>query len=127
VGFTSGGAIWWLGQVAPGGAWDYKQGGQQYTSFGNLNFGATCNALGLSLASCQMGAGAAAQGTATVTVLESAVQGKPLKWTAGPGSPLGSPANDNGMPVYGDQTGGIENQSVIAGWGYAAWQQACGW
>ncbi len=28
---------------------------------------------------------------------------------------------------YGDQLGGFENPSVIAGWGYAAWQQACGW
>jgi hypothetical protein len=38
---------------------------------------------------------------------------------------VGAPANDNGMPVYGDQTGGMENQSVIADYGYAAWQKAC--
>jgi len=37
---------------------------------------------------------------------------------------VGAPANDDGMPVYGDQTGGKENQSVMAGYGYAAWQKA---
>jgi RHS repeat-associated protein len=43
-GAPSGGMGFWLGSVVPGGQWDYKQSGSQYTSFGNFNFGATCNA-----------------------------------------------------------------------------------
>jgi hypothetical protein len=126
-GAPSGGMGFWLGSVPPGAQWDYKQQGLRYTSFGNFNFGATCNVLGLGLSSCQSGAGAAANGTALVTVGKNALTGKPYQWTAGPGTPWGTPANDNGMPVYGDQPGGIENQSVIAGYGYAAWQRYCGW
>lgn len=115
----SHGFNWWLVQVRPGGNWDYKQGGQQYTSFGNVNYGATCDALGNSLEYCQRGAGKAAYATATW----NAMWGK--GWSAGPGDPGGSPANDNGMPDYGDQAGGFENQSVIAGFGYAQWQKGC--
>ena len=77
-----------------------------------------------SLEQTQRGAGAAAYVTASATESNP----NPFanhNWTAGPGNPLGAPANDNGMPVYGDQTGGMENQSVIAGYGYAAWQKAC--
>jgi RHS repeat-associated protein len=113
---------WWLMQVRPGGDWDYKKDGhQQYASFGNVNYGATCDAgLGKDLTFCQRGAGAAAYGTATANVAEGG------RWTAGPGSPTGAPANDNGMPDYGDQASGTENQSVIAGFGYAQWQKACG-
>jgi hypothetical protein len=114
------GTAWWLTQVAPGGNWDYKAGGNnQYTSLGNVNYGATCGALGNSLEFCQRGAGAAAYATATKNVLTGD------NWTAGPGSPTGAPADDNGMPDYGDQTGGLENQSVIAGYGYQRWQEEC--
>ena len=114
-------AAWWLMQVRPGGAWDYKTGGQQFASFGNVNYGATCDAgLGKDLTFCQRGAGAAAYATATANVAQGG------RWTAGPGSPTGTPANDNGMPDYGDQATGMENQSVIAGFGYAQWQKACG-
>ena len=98
-----------------------KVSGQQFASFGNVNYGATCDAgLGKDLTFCQRGAGAAAYATATANVAQGG------KWTAGPGSPTGAPANDNGMPDYGDQATGMENQSVIAGFGYAQWQKACG-
>lgn len=113
------GELYWLAHVAPLGPWDYKQQGAQYTSFGNFNFGATCNALGMSLEGCQRGAGLAAVGTSTIF---AAPRGQN---TAGPGNPLGYPSVDNGMPVYGDQPGGFENQSVIAGWGYAQWAKQC--
>ena len=122
------GFLWWLNQVRPTGAWDFKANynNQGYKAFGNFNYGATCNALGLGLEGCQRGAGAAAIATSITSVLA----GK--RATNGPGDPLGSlqypggrAANDNGMSVYGDQTGGFENQSVIAGWGYAAWKKAC--
>ena len=108
----AGGATYWLDAVRPGGAWDYKTQGQvgQYNSFGNFNYGATANTLGLNLEQAQRGAGGAAFA---------------FSKNHGPGNPLGAPANDDGMPVYGDQTGGKENQSVIAGYGYAAWQKAC--
>ena len=110
----------WLNSVRPFGQWDYAHNaGQQYAAFGNFNYGATCNALGLSLTGCQRGAGLAAYGTATLNVLAGG------KWTAGPGNPLGSPALVNGVPVYGDQTSASENLSVIAGWEYAEWQQQC--
>jgi hypothetical protein len=68
----------------------------------------------LNLEQTQRGAGAAAYYTS-------------LKYGSqhGPGNPLGAPATDNGMPVYGDQTRWDENQAVIAGYGYAAWQKAC--
>ena len=115
------GFVWWLMQVRPGGNWDYKKGGQQqYAAFGNVNFGATCNdGLGHTLGFCQRGAGAAAYWTAIGNVREG------NNWTAGPGNPMGSSANDNGMPDYGDQATGTENQAVIAGFGYAQWQKAC--
>lgn len=87
------------------------------------------NALGLSLEACQRGAGAAAL-MSSISTLANPRQAPMM--TNGPGDPLGSlmhpggrAANDNGMLVYGDQTGGFENQSVIAGWGYAAWKKAC--
>jgi hypothetical protein len=111
---------YWFASVPPGGQWDYKTQGGQYTAFGNFNFGATANVLGFGLAGAQRGAGAAAYATATLTAAEGG------QWTAGPGTPLGAPGNDNGMPVYGDQARANENQSVIAGWGYAQWQRACG-
>lgn len=132
------GFSYWLKQVWPGGTWDPKNtlGNKLYTAFGNVNFGATCNVLGLSLESCQRGAGAAAIGTALVSQFEG------QNWSAGPGNPIGSlenpqaggsPSNDNGMPDYGDQTvtiqngqsRAIENQAVIAGYGIAAWRKAC--
>jgi hypothetical protein len=116
------GTAWWLSQVQPGGNQDWFRGGQnpQFQSFGNVNYGATCNALGNSLEFCQRGAGAAAYYTAT----KNALTGQP--GNVGPGNPVtGVPGNDNGMPVYGDQLGGMENQSVIAGYGYAQWQKAC--
>lgn len=118
------GFLWWLMQVRPGGNWDYKKGGQyQYAAFGNVNYGATCDAgLGKGLEFCQRGAGAVAYGTAAWSVVASR---DPSKWSAGPGNPVGSPANDNGMPDYGDQATGTENQAVIAGFGYAQWQKAC--
>jgi RHS repeat-associated protein len=120
---------WWLSKVAPDvGAWDYihnnSTGTRQtaFGSFGNVNYGATCNVLGLTLSGCQQGAGAAASLSSGLNMAFGSG-----KSTSGPGNPLGQPSFDNGMPVYGDQTGGFENQSVIAGWGYAAWQHACGW
>jgi RHS repeat-associated protein len=114
------GAGWWLLQVRPGGNWDYKKGGnEQYAAFGNVNYGATCNALGHTMEFCQRGAGAAAYGTA---IANKAAGGG---WTAGPGNPIGSPVDDEGMPDYGDQATGTENQAVIAGFAYAQWQKAC--
>lgn len=132
AGAADNGFSFWISKVPPYAAWDYKnQFGSQYTAFGNFNFGATCNIVGLALHVCQRGAGTAAYGSAALTLAEEGIAnagGYPTmyKWTAGPGNPAGSPANDNGMPVYGDQAGGIENQAVIAGYGYAAWQKACG-
>ena len=35
------------------------------------------------------------------------------------------PANVNGQPDYGDQARASENPSVIAGYQYTAWHQAC--
>ena len=116
---TAGGA-WFLAQVRPGGPWDYKASGGQYTAFGNFNFGATCNAMGLSLQGCQRGAGVQAYGTASWNLAFGTG-----KWTAGPGNPVGSPASDGGMSVYGDQASAVENQAVIAGFGYAQWSVAC--
>jgi RHS repeat-associated protein len=56
------GFLWWVNQVRPFGSWDFKNNykNPSYAAFGNVNFGATCNALGLSLEACQRGAGAAA-------------------------------------------------------------------
>ncbi len=116
---ATGGVTWFVGMVLPGGPWDYKAANGLYTAFGNFNFGATCNAMGFSLQGCQRGAGVAAYGTAAKNVLQGG------NWTAGPGNPLGSPAQDGGMPVYGDQATGTENQTVIAGFGYAQWKAAC--
>ena len=96
--------------VRPGQPWDYKTQGSQYTTFGNFNYGATANTLGLSLEQTQRGAGGAA-------FLFSNKHG--------PGNPLGAPGIDSSMPVFGDQTQWYENQAVIAGYGYAAWQRAC--
>jgi len=110
---------WWLLDVKPGGPWDYKQQGSQYTTFGNFNFGATCNAMGMSLETCQRGAGFAAHVTSLPTQLAG---GKP---TYGPGNPLGSPAYVNGVRVYGDQPGPMENDAVINGWVYQQWQNQC--
>ncbi len=112
--------ISWLNNVRPFGDWDYAHNaGQQYAAFGNFNFGATCNALGLSVTACQRGAGLAAYGTAAANVLAGG------KWTAGPGNPLGAPANVKGVPDYGDQPSSTENLAVIAGWIYAQWQLSC--
>jgi hypothetical protein len=108
----------WLNQVRPGGGMDYAHlNGQQYAAFGNFSYGATC-ATFFSLSGCQRGAGAAAYGTAAWNVLRGG------KWTAGPGNPF-SPANVNGQPDYGDQARESENPSVIAGYQYTAWHQAC--
>ena len=120
MGYETAGGAWFLAQVRPGGPWDYKALGGQYTAFGNFNFGATCNAMGLSLEGCQRGAGAQAYGTAAMNLAFGSG-----KWTAGPGNPIGSPAPDGGMSVYGDQAIPVENQSVIAGFGYAQWSVAC--
>jgi RHS repeat-associated protein len=44
--------------VRPGGAWDYKKGGNtQYEDFGNFNFGVTGTALGIDSATLLKGAG----------------------------------------------------------------------
>jgi RHS repeat-associated protein len=118
----------WFSQVPPYGNWDYKQSWNQQCNgdqtcmdnnayFGNFNFGATCEAIGLSQQACQRGAGAAAFGTATASVLGGGA------WTAGPGNPIGSPAIVNGQPDYGDQPTWQENQAVIQGYNYAA--QGC--
>lgn len=115
-------SIEFLNDVRPFGVWDYKNNsGLQYTSFGNFNFGASCSVLGMTLQDCQRGAGAAAYATA----FNSVIKGK--SWTAGPGNPLqgGQPGVDGGMPVYGDQATPLENQSVIAGFGYEQWKQQC--
>ena len=40
--------IWFIGQVKPGGPWDYKRGGNdQYENFGNFHYGAVGAAIGL--------------------------------------------------------------------------------
>ncbi len=112
VGVDDRGFGFWLSQVRPGGPWDYKASfGPSVAGFGNFNYGATCNVLGLGLQGCQRGAGGAAYITAAMNV----VAGK--KWTGGPGNPIGSPATDGGIPVYGDQATPNENQSVVAGFG----------
>jgi hypothetical protein len=108
----------WLNHVRPNGAWDYAHlNGQQYAGFGNFSYGATCSTF-FSLSTCQRGAGAAAYGTAAKNVLGGG------KWTAGPGNPF-SPATVNGQPDYGDQARASENPSVIAGYNYGVWYQAC--
>ncbi len=73
--------------------------------------------MGMSQEQCQRGAGAAAYLTAIVNRLE----GK--NWTAGPGSPVGSPVMVDGQPDYGDQPTWQENPAVISGYNYAA--QGC--
>jgi RHS repeat-associated protein len=125
---SAGADAWWVSQVAPGANWDYKQqwnpacGGDQACMdnnayFGNFDFGATCYTMGMSLQTCQRGAGAAAYATATVNVLRGG------GWTAGPGNPVGSPVIANGQPDYGDQPTWQENPAVISGYNYAA--QGC--
>ncbi|MEA3587983.1 hypothetical protein J6I75_06435 [Pseudidiomarina sp. 1APP75-27a] len=39
--------LWFYGMVKNGGSWDYKQQGRQYQDFGNFNYGATAEALGI--------------------------------------------------------------------------------
>lgn len=57
------GATWFYNQVKYGGPWDYKTqnpaGTQQYTDFGNFNFGATGRAVGFSESELLWGAGIA--------------------------------------------------------------------
>jgi len=48
----------WLNNVRPGGAQDYKTGGD-FEEFGNFNYGATGRAVGLSPETLLRGAGAA--------------------------------------------------------------------
>ncbi len=101
----------WVESVAPyntlgmssSGSMDYKAFGGT-AAFGNFNYGATCAAWGLSLATCQRGAGAAAY------IFSS---------HHGPGSPI-SPGDDHGNSDYGDQPGPSENGAVISGWRWEA-------
>ncbi len=49
-------SAWWVNQIRPGGAWDYKRQGT-YEEFGNFDFGATAAALGVPYYIGQNGAG----------------------------------------------------------------------
>ena len=81
--------------------------------------------MGFTLHTCQSCAGALGFGTASENVVLGDNHGWPGKWTAGPGNPVGAPAQDNGMPVYGGQATGSENQAAIAGFGYEQWRAGC--
>lgn len=63
-GLTQDAGVWWVNQVRPGGAWDYKlqtPDHKLYDAFGNFNFGATGAALGFSPQVLLRAAGAASQ------------------------------------------------------------------
>jgi Bacterial toxin 44 len=95
---------WWINNVRPNGAWDYKNpqiGGPAYDAFGNLNYGATGLALGLDPVTVLRGAGWAQE--------FSSMRPQP-EWGS-PGSPL-NPAGGTG-PYFGDDPGG--NYWVVQG------------
>jgi hypothetical protein len=54
-----GATLWWINQVKPNGAWDYKAqppGYRAYDDFGNFNYGATGAVFGFSLKTLSSGA-----------------------------------------------------------------------
>jgi RHS repeat-associated protein len=104
--YTGTQLAWFYNMVNTGGPWDYKQGGQdQYVTFGNFNYGATCAAMGWSLYFCQSAAGLAHD------------------WRAHKlGYPLG-----RGVPFfwspYGDQSN--DQIQIENGYNYLIWKIVC--
>lgn len=84
--------LWFLNQVKPGGAWDYKLQGSQYEDFGNFNFGAVGAALGIPLDTLLRGAGL----VQVLTDGRRTIQ-NPEARRIGKGSPFGA-------PPYGDDS-----------------------
>ena len=101
--YTGTQLAWFYNMVNTSGPWDYKQQGDQYTDFGNFNYGATCGAIGWPLYFCQGAAGLAHDYRAFNL-----------------GLPLG-----NGIPYlippYGDQA--ADQDQIANGYYYQIWKQ----
>jgi RHS repeat-associated protein len=96
---------WFYNMVNTGNPWDYKQQGDQYTNFGNFNYGASCTAMGWSPDFCQ---GAAA--------LARDYRAYKLDLPLGKGIPFL-------IPPYGDQS--ADQVQIEHGYDYFIWKVIC--